>query len=164
MADLIILSYQDEAKAEAAFEAVQSLERDLIIELAGLALVHVDDKGKTRVEMPDQGNRVGLAAASGAVFGALIGLFFFVPLVGLVVGGAIGALVARLDKTGVNAAFRDRVKSELARGRSAVVIYATKLTQDKFADALAPFGGTVVQTSLSDDEERELAHDLTPVA
>jgi len=40
------------------------------------------------------------------------------------------------------------------------VIYATKLTADRFAAALAPFHGTVMQTSLSEADERELAHDL----
>ncbi|MEG8036633.1 DUF1269 domain-containing protein [Sphingomonas sp. LR61] len=83
------------------------------------------------------------------------------PFFGLVIGGALGALFAGLDKTGLNAEFRDRVKSAVADGRSAVVIYATKITEDKFGAALSRFGGTIVQTSLSADDEHELAHDMT---
>ena len=37
---------------------------------------------------------------------------------------------------------------------------ATKVAEDKFAAALAPFGGTVLQTSLSAEDEKELAEEL----
>jgi uncharacterized membrane protein len=81
--------------------------------------------------------------------------------VGLVFGGLFGALFAGIDKTGLNAEFRDRVKSTVTAGKSAVVLYATKITMDKFAAALAPYEGTVVQTSLSSDDEKALIHDLS---
>ena len=41
------------------------------------------------------------------------------------------------------------------------MIYTTKLTEDKFAAALAPFNGTVIKTSLSEDDEKALIHDLS---
>jgi len=162
MSDLIVLAYTDESNAEAAYREVQKLQSGLIVELAGMALVKVDPDGKTRVETPDGGQIVGYSTASGALFGAVIGLLFFVPLIGLVVGGALGALFSALERTGMNARFRAQVKDVVAAGSSAVVIYATKITRDKFAEALAPFGGTVVETSLSSDEEKELAHSLEP--
>ncbi|WP_374460438.1 DUF1269 domain-containing protein [Microbacterium sp.] len=98
--------------------------------------------------------------ASGALFGALIGILFFIPVAGLVFGGLLGALFSGLDKTGIDAEFRDRVKATVTAGKSAVVIYALKLTEDKFAEALAPYNGTVVQTSLSKEDEAELVKDL----
>ena len=161
MADLIVISFDDETRALAAYEEVQRLQDDLVVELAGLALVRVDEKGKTHVETPGPGGKVGVGVAGGALFGTLLGLLFFVPFFGLVIGGALGALFAGLDKTGLNAEFRDRVKSAVADGRSAVVIYATKITEDKFGEALARFDGTIVQTSLSEQDEHELAHDMT---
>lgn len=161
MADLIVISFDDDAQAVAAYNEIQDLQNDLVVELAGLALVHVDEKGKTHVETPGPAGNVGAGAAGGALFGTLLGLLFFVPFFGLVIGGALGALFAGLDKTGLNAEFRDRVKSAVADGRSAVVIYATKITEDKFGEALSRFGGTIVQTSLSETDEHELAHDMT---
>ncbi|MEG8036634.1 hypothetical protein QP157_15370 [Sphingomonas sp. LR61] len=50
MADLIVISFDDDASAVAAYEEVQQLQSDLVVELSGLALVRVDDKGKTHVE------------------------------------------------------------------------------------------------------------------
>jgi uncharacterized membrane protein len=160
MADLIVIAYDSEAQAEGAYNQVQALQTDLVVELAGLALVKVDDKGKTHVEYPGVAGKVGIGAAGGALFGTLIGILFFIPFAGLVLGGAMGALFASLDKSGLDAAFRDRVKATVTAGKSAVVIYATKLTEDKFAAAMAPFNGTVVQTSLSEEAEKELVHDL----
>lgn len=46
-------------------------------------------------------------------------------------------------------------------GHSAVVIMASKITEDKFAAAMQPFGGTVLKTSLSDSDEKELAEELS---
>lgn len=160
MSDLIVIAFDSEAQAEAAYNEVQALQDDLVVELAGLALVKVDGEGKTKVEYPGTAGKVGVGAAGGALFGVLIGLLFFVPLAGLVFGGLFGALFAGLDKTGINAEFRDRVKSSVSAGKSAIVIYAIKLTEDKFAAALAPYGGTVVQTSLSGDDEKQLIEDL----
>jgi uncharacterized membrane protein len=38
---------------------------------------------------------------------------------------------------------------------------ASKITGDKFSEAMAPFGGTVLQTSLSEQDEKELAAELS---
>ncbi|AZH78223.1 MULTISPECIES: DUF1269 domain-containing protein [Microbacterium] len=160
MAELIVISYDSETQAEGAYEQIQALQNDLVVELAGLALVKVDQNGKTKVEYPGAAGNVGVGAVGGALFGMLIGLLFFVPVAGLLFGGLFGALFAGLDKTGIDAEFRDRVKSTVSAGKSAVVVYATKITEDKFAAALAPYQGTVVQTSLSAEEEAELIHDL----
>jgi uncharacterized membrane protein len=37
---------------------------------------------------------------------------------------------------------------------------AAKITEDKFTTAMRPFGGTVLQTSMSDADEQELAGEL----
>lgn len=160
VADLIVIAFDSETDAEAAYAQVQRLQDDLVVELSGLALVKVDAEGKTQVEYPGPAGKIGVGVAGGALFGTLIGILFFVPVVGLVFGGLFGALFAGIDKTGLDSEFRNRVKSVVSAGKSAVVIYANKITEDKFAAALAPYKGTVVQTSLSEDVERELIHDL----
>ena len=38
---------------------------------------------------------------------------------------------------------------------------ALKITEDKFARAMRPFGGTILKTSLSESDEKELAEELT---
>lgn len=161
MADLIVIAFDTESDAEGAYEKIQELQGDLIVQLAGLAVVKVDDDGKSHVDYPGGVGNIGVGAAGGALFGTLIGILFFVPFVGLVFGGLMGALFAGIDRTGLNAEFRGQVKDAVSQGKSAVVLYATKITEDKFAAALAPFKGTVIKTSLSADDERELIHDMS---
>lgn len=161
MADLIVIAFDTELQAEAAYDEIQNLQSDLVVELAGLALVKVDHEGKTKVEYPGTVGKIGVGAAGGALFGSLIGILFFIPFAGLVFGGLFGALFAGIDKTGLDAEFRNRVKSTVTAGKSAVVIYAVKVTEDKFAAAIAPYKGTVVQTSLSAEDEKALIHDLS---
>lgn len=157
MSDLIVIGYEDPQTAQQAYEGVQRLQQDFIVDLRGLAIVNVDADGKTHVDTPKR--IIGTSAVSGALFGLLIGVLFFVPGMALL-GGAIGALMGVLSKSGIDAQFRDRVEHLLEPGHSAVVIMASKITEDKFASAMQPFGGTILKTSLSESDEKELAEEL----
>lgn len=158
MSELIVLGYDDPETATKAYQKVLELQRDFVVDLTGLAVVSVDADGKRHVDTP--GKVVGASAASGALWGVLFGLLFLVPGLGFVMGGLMGAVSGKLAKTGINRAFKDRVDSMLEPGRSAVVIMARKVTEDKFAAGMSSFGGEVLQTSLSDQDEKELAAEL----
>ncbi len=157
MSDLIVIGYEDPQTARQAYEQVQRMQQDFIVDLRGLAVVTVDADGKTHVDTPQR--IIGSSAVSGALFGLLLGLMFFVPGMALL-GGAIGALMGKFSKSGIDAGFRDRVAHLLEPGHAAVVIMASKITEDRFASAMRPFGGTVLKTSLSESDERELAEEL----
>lgn len=158
MSELIILGYDDQTRATQAYEKVLELQRDFVVDLTGLAIVSVDANGKRHVDTPAK--IVGASAASGALWGLLFGLLFLVPGVGLVMGGLMGAVSGRLARSGVDRAFKNRVDEMLEPGKSAVVVMARKVTEDKFGAAMAPFGGTVLKTSLSEEDEEELAAEL----
>lgn len=161
MSELIVIGYQDPVTAKRAYDQVLSLQKDLVVELRGLAIVSVDQDGKSHVDTPQ--NFVGTTAVSGALWGLLLGVLFFVPGLGLV-GGALGALFGKLSQSGVDEKFRSQVRTMLEPGRSAVVIMASKLTQDKFAAAMKPIGGDILKTSLSDEAEKELAEEISTSA
>ena len=101
MSELIIIGYDDHATAEAAQARVLQLQKDFVIDLSGLAVVRVDDDGKKHIDTP--GSIVGVSATSGALWGMIIGLLFLVPGVGLLVGGAWGALAGLAGKAGISA-------------------------------------------------------------
>ena len=157
MSDLIVIGYENPQTARQAYDQVLRLQQDFVVDLRGLAIVDVDADGKTHVDTPQR--IVGSSAAMGALWGLLIGVLFFVP--GMVLlGGAIGALMGKFSQSGVDAEFRNRVQNLLEPGHSAVVIMASKVTEDKFASAMRPFGGTVLKTSMSEANEKELSEDL----
>jgi uncharacterized membrane protein len=158
MSELIVFGYDDPQVADDAYQAVQTLQKDLVVNLSGLAVVSVDQEGKAHVDTPYR--MVGVSAASGALWGMLFGLLFLVPGAGILAGAAFGGLLGTLAKTGVDDEFRGRVQALLKPGSAAVVIMATKVTEDKFGAAMQPYGGTVLKTSLSDENEKELAEQL----
>jgi uncharacterized membrane protein len=158
MSDLIIIGYEDETTARSAFDQVLNLQQSLVVELRGLAIVTVDQEGKTHVDTPR--SLVGSSAVSGAVWGLLFGVLFMVPGLGIL-GGALGALFGKLGQSGIDDAFRAQVRDMLHPGGAAVVVMASKVTEDKFAAAMNPFGGTVLKTSLSDQAEAELAEGIS---
>jgi uncharacterized membrane protein len=157
MSDLIVIGYEDAATARRAYEQVLTLQQDFVVELRGLAIVDVDADGKTHVDTPQR--IIGTSMAAGALWGLLFGVLFFVPGMALL-GGAMGALVGKLNKSGIDERFRAQVQDLLSPGHSAVVIMAGKVTEDKFAAGMQPFGGTVLKTSLSETDEKELAEEL----
>ena len=128
MSELIVIGYEDVATARQAYEQVLNLQKDFVVRLQGLAIVNVDDEGKTHVDTPQP--IVGVSAATGAMWGLLFGVLFLVPGMAIV-GGAIGALFGVLNRSGVNDRFRTQVHDLLTPGHSAVVIMAAKVTEDR---------------------------------
>ncbi|MFH8574945.1 DUF1269 domain-containing protein [Streptomyces zaomyceticus] len=160
MSELIVLGYEDRAVANRALAAVQKLEDSHVVELTGIAVVSVDADGETHVDTPARREgRVALSATAGALWGMVLGMIILTPGIG-VVGAAVGGLIGKLSQMGVDNKFRDKVRSLLAPGSSAVVIMASKVTEDRFAAAMEEFGGTVLKTSLPEESERELAEQL----
>jgi len=159
MSEIIVIGYDEQSTATQAYKEVLTLQQDFVVELTGLAIVRVDDEGKSHVETPQK--IVGVSAASGALWGMLIGILFLVPFFGFALGGAMGALMGKMGKSGIDEQFRSQVQALLKPGGAAVVIMASKITDDKFANAMKQFGGTLLKTSLSEDDEKELASELS---
>jgi uncharacterized membrane protein len=157
MAELVVLGYPDEATAQKVYTEVQKLEKDFIIDGTAATVVRGTD-GKIHVTSPS--GAVGAGAATGALWGALFGLLFFVPIGGLIVGGLMGAIAGKAADMGLDDEFRGRVQDVLTPGSSAVVLIFSKVTPDKALTALAPYGGTVLRTSLTKEAEEEVTKAL----
>lgn len=157
MADLVVIGYPDEQTAQSVYAKVEELRKQFIIDGTAAVLSRTAD-GKVHVETPT--GAVGAGAATGALWGGLIGLLFLVPVGGLVLGGIMGALMGKVADMGIDDGFRQQVQDVLKPGTSAVVLVFSKVTPDKALDALAPYGGQVLRTSLTSEAEEELTKAL----
>jgi uncharacterized membrane protein len=162
MATLVAIGYPDQTTAEAARQTVQSLEADLIIEADQVAAIVRDQDGKYHVTTTHGGASAGGGAAWGGFWGLLFGLLFFVPFAGLALGAGFGALFGHLGEKGIDKAFQEQVREYLKPGTSALFLIIEKATPDKAVGALEQYGGTVIKTSLSDEDTKKLQDALTP--
>lgn len=161
MSDLIIIGYPDETTAQKVWEELVRLERDYLVDLDDAAIIRRDQKGKLHITTPAH-HAVAWGTFSGLFWGVLIGLIFLFPLAPLVgvAGGIMGAALGAAENLGIKDEFKQRVRDMIQPGTSAILVILRKATLDKFVDALRPYGGTILQTSLPRDAEQQLMRSL----
>jgi uncharacterized membrane protein len=160
VADLIVIGYPDEGTADRALTTVEELQRELVLEVDGVAAIVRHSDGKVKVNAPGSGSMVGVGALSGVLWGTVLGMLFLVPVLGAVTGGLFGTLFGALSRSGIDESFRERVQERLQPGTSALVIVVENVAPERAVEALSEYGGEVLQTSLSRDAERELQEAL----
>ncbi len=154
MADLIAIGYPDEATATAAADEARRLAADLIIQPDAIAVISRDKEGNYHVTTSH--HMVGAGATWGMFWGLLFGLLFFIPVFGMAIGAGLGALMGKLTKSSIDKQFQDQVRDMVKPGTSALFLMLEKVTPDKAVEAMSKYGGTVLKTSLSKDDEKEL--------
>jgi uncharacterized membrane protein len=157
MSDLIVIGYPDENTAETVWRDLVKLQRDYLVDLEDAAIITRDRKGKLRVTTPAH-HAVAWGTLSGLFWGTVIGLIFlgpFAPITG-VAGGVMGAALGASGDLAIKDDFKQRVRDLVQPGTSALLVIVRKATPDRFLEALRPYGGTVLQTSLTHDAEQKL--------
>jgi uncharacterized membrane protein len=155
MATLTVWKFDD---PDAADEAVRVLE-----DLQKQGLIHVLDA--TWVSWP-QGRRgpkthplhgfTTVGAVGGGFFGFLLGVLFFVPLLGLVIGAAAGGATGRLADVGLNDALIEELREKVTPGTSALFVLTEKAVPDRVAEAFSGFHAVLITSNLSDEQEKNL--------
>ena len=78
MSNLVAIAYPDRVTAENVLETLGRLQTERAIELEDAVVVTRDEQGKVKLHQANKLAATG--AAGGALWGGLIGLIFFVPL------------------------------------------------------------------------------------
>lgn len=158
MPDLIAIGYDDTTTALSAMDEVQHLAADLVLQPDAVAAIIRDQDGKFRT-VTNQ-HEVGAGATWGMFWGLLFGILFFVPVFGMAMGAAFGALGGKLAKGSIDKEFQEQVRSAVQPGTSALFMIVEQMTTDKTLDGLSRFGGHVIKTSLSAEDEAEIQKHL----
>ena len=163
MANLIAIAYPDAATAEQVRAELGRASKEYLLELHDAVVVEHDAEGT--IKLHQAYSAAGVGAAGGAMWGGLIGLLFLAPIFGMAVGAASGALAGKVSDTGINDDFLKQLGAKLPPGGAALIALGRSDTPDRVLERLQPFGGEVIQTSLSDEDEARLRSALTePVA
>lgn len=162
MSDLVFIAFPTEQKAEEVRQKVLSLQREYLIELGDAVVVVKDDKGQ--VKLNQMINLTATGAASGALWGTLIGFIFLSPLLGTAIGAASGALGGKFSDIGINDQFMKDAASALQPNTAGLFLLIRKMTADKVLADLKGSGGTVIKTSFDETKEAQLREALAAVA
>jgi uncharacterized membrane protein len=160
MATLVAIGYPDEATGEEARRTVQQLEADLVIQADQVASISRDTDGKYHVHTSHGVTPTLGGALTGGFWGVLFGLIFFVPFAGMAIGAGLGALMGHLADDGIDKEFQQQVRDYVKPGTSALFMVVEHATPDKAIAALEKYGGTVIKTSLSDEDTKKLQEAL----
>jgi len=154
MADLVIIAYPDLATAEAARKKVMELQKEYLIDLGDAVVAERQPDGT--VKLHQLINTTAAGTAGGALWGTLIGMLFLMPLLGAAAGAASGALSGYLTDIGIDDKFLKQAADSLAPGQAALCVLVRKVTADKVLPQMAHFGGTVLRTNLTAEQEQKL--------
>lgn len=154
MSDLIAVAYPGEFQATEVRVTLARLQHGYLADLEDTVVVTRNKDGKLKLH--HSVNLASKGAISGGIWGGLIGLIFRVPLVGAAAGAAAGALIGKFSDFGIDDTFVKELSANMAPGSSALFVLLRKFTADRVIPELAKFGGTLLQTSFSLEEEAQL--------
>jgi uncharacterized membrane protein len=157
MANLVAIAYDDVGQAQQVTQTLGELMKEHSIELEDAVIVEHRSGGKIKLHQPSM---AGIGAAGGALWGGLIGLIFFMPLFGLAIGAASGAAAGALSDHGIDDNFMKELGDKLPEGGAAVFVLVREATADKVVPEISKFGGHVIQSSLSNEQETALQEAL----
>jgi uncharacterized membrane protein len=125
------------------------------LDLEDAAVIRRDTKVKLHMTAH---HAVAWGSLSGLFWGVLTGLLFAFPIAPPFRCSVRqhGRRVRRCGDLGIKDDFKRRVQELVQPGTPALLVIVRQVTVDRFAEALRPYGGTVLQTSLPHGTEQEL--------
>jgi uncharacterized membrane protein len=159
MANLVVIGFDDEHKAEEVRLALLKMQREYLVDLEDAVIAVKKENGKIKLLQVHDMTAAG--AITGGLWGTLIGCLFLSPLLGAAVGATAGGISGALTDIGIDDKFMKKVAEQLEPGKSALFVLIRRATPDKVLEELRGHGGTIIQTSLTHEEEQKLQEALS---
>ena len=176
MSQLIVVGFkQDMYRASEVLNKLTAMNDKWSLDLRDAVAVYRDYSGKLRVDQSYQ-MTTGQGAGWGLFWGSLIGALIAMPFTagasgavlagtlaaGVLGGGAIGATGGALDATwwkdefGIPEAFVTGTGAMVQPGDSAILAMLRTVDPVKVAEQFRGYGGTVLQTTLTDEQSKKV--------
>lgn len=154
MGQLIVFAFPTQDGADAMRDALDELHAQQVLKLDDAAVVVRTDDGKVRIKQAT--DLVGMGALGGTIWGALVGLVFLSPWLGMAVGAVAGALAGRFTDIGIDDDFIHQLAEAVNPGQSALFLLIDNWDEPAVLAQLATFDATILRTSLPAAEEAQL--------
>jgi uncharacterized membrane protein len=176
MAQLIVVGFKkDMYRASEVLNQLQRMNEDWAVDLHDAVAVYRDYNGKLRVDQSFQ-MTTKEGAGWGGLWGSLIGATLAIPFTGgasaaaaagtiaagLASGAALGASAGAIDASwwkdefGIPDEFVQQVGAMIQPGDSAVYALLRTANPDTVANQFRGFGGTILSTTLSRDQQKKV--------
>ncbi len=152
--NLVVIEYDDMYRAEEIRLKLQRMQKEHLIDLDDAVVAVKDEKGK--IKLHQMVSLTGAGAASGGFWGALVGLIFLNPLLGMAVGATAGAVSGALTDVGIDDKFMKELAAGLPLGSSALFVLVRRSTPERVLEEVAGTGGKILKTSLTHEDETKL--------
>lgn len=155
MATLSVLKFPDAQGADQALDILKRLQQQHLITVQDAAVVTwpSDSKGPKTRQVVDT---TWAGALSGGFWGFLLGLIFFMPLLGLAIGAAAGAIGGKLSDFGIDDNFIEQTRSKVTPGSSALFLLSTDTVEDRVIPELQTLNPELITTNLPNEQEAQL--------
>src|ERR1043165_4368337 len=117
---LVAVASPDPQTAQTVLGKLFEMQKGELIKLEDAVVVERREDGKVKLRQTNSTTAIG--ATGGVLWGGLIGLLFFAPLLGMAVGAAAGAAGGAMTDTGIDDNFMKQLGAELQPGGAALVV------------------------------------------
>ena len=161
MSTFVAVCYPDQHRAHEVRLELQKLQADYLLDIDDAVVAVKDENGKLKLHQAF--NMTAYGAASGGLWGSLVGLLFLNPLLGLGLGAAAGAVSGALTDIGISDELVKSIGEQLKPNTSALFALVRNETPDKVVEKIKEYGGTVLRSNLTHADEAKLQAALDEV-
>ena len=151
MADLIMMEFSTESKAEAVRQTLLDMSQDYLIEPADAVIATKYTGGQVKLNQVLQPAQA--RAVSRMFWSSLIELLFMMPLAGATIASALSGRLAGL---GINDKFTQAAGKALQSGNAVLFLMVRTMITDKVLATLRGAGGKASRSPLDRSKERVL--------
>ncbi|MEV6210265.1 DUF1269 domain-containing protein [Kitasatospora sp. NPDC051914] len=160
MAALTVWRFPTSEGAQAALDTLQDLQRQELITVQDGAVVSWPESAK-KPKTRRLSTLTGMGALGGTFWGLLIGMLFFVPVLGMAMGAAAGATAGHFAHFGIDDDFIEQVRERVTPGTSALFVLSSHAVLDKVRPAFEGLQAELIETNLTAEQEAQLRETFT---
>ena len=149
-----LMTDSSEDLAKQAYKELEGLAKDEKVQIESATIVTKNEVGEVRLRRRSEWT-AGKGAGRGAFWGLLVGLIFAGPVVGLLAGLGLGAILGKRAGGGIDRDFMKRLGAGMRPGNSALFMLISEDDKETLAQ-LEAYNATLYLTVLTDDVEEAL--------
>ncbi|HTP11562.1 MAG TPA: DUF1269 domain-containing protein [Anaerolineae bacterium] len=154
MANLVVVLYDDQFRAKEVMKELKTLKENKQLEVDDAAYVSKDNAGHFHIHQEHSLTKSG--AVAGGLGGVVAGLLFTIPVAGLAVGAAAGAIAGKAQDYGIDDKMIKAINDDMRLNTSAIFLLVHDVNRDAVLPIFTKYGGKVMQTTVSAEDEAKL--------